>query len=128
MESPAGSQPSGLVSGKVFCAECCGGVIAGLLAGPLYGVGSGWLKRMLPWIKETEKPVGANSELIDVERHAHKIPANTAAHERYNSNGKNDNLENGHHDGVEDPDIMGTNPSPLYAARPNSREELVTMV
>lgn len=94
-----------------------------MLAGPLYGVGAGWLKRLFPWIKETEKPVGANSGLIDVEKHAHKIPANTAAHEKYNSNNGA-----GPHDGLDDPDIMGTNPSPLYAARPNGREELTTMV
>ena len=31
-----------------------GGVAAGLLAGPLYGTGATWLKKMLPWIKPTE--------------------------------------------------------------------------
>lgn len=110
-------------------------MIAGLLAGPLYGVGSGWLKRLLPWIKETEQPVGPNSGLIDVEKDADEIPANTAAHEKYNGAGSNRNIDGqngghngGHHDGEEDPDLMGTNPNPLYAARPNGREELVTIV
>lgn len=31
-----------------------GGVAAGLLAGPLYGTGASWLKKMLPWIRPTE--------------------------------------------------------------------------
>ena len=48
----------------VDVAECVGGVIAGILAGPLYGVGSPWLKRMLPWIKETEV-VDANGNVVD---------------------------------------------------------------
>lgn len=104
-------------------------MIAGLLAGPLYGVGAGWLKRLFPWIKQTEKPVGLNSGLIDVKRHAHKIPANTAAHEKYNGPDNNRNMDNGdHHNGHDDPDLLGTNPSPLYAPRPNGRDEMVTMV
>ena len=47
------------------CAECVGGVIAGLMAGPLYGTGASWLKKMLPWIKPTEEPTGDNNELED---------------------------------------------------------------
>ena len=46
-------------------AEAVGGAIAGLLAAPLYGVGAGWLKSMLPWHKRTEAPVGPNGILID---------------------------------------------------------------
>ena len=49
----------------IAAAECIGGVIAGLMAGPLYGVGSTWLKKMMPWIKATEKPTGDNNELED---------------------------------------------------------------
>lgn len=41
-------------------AECVGGVIAGLMAGPLYGVGSDWLKKLMPWIKASEQPKGGN--------------------------------------------------------------------
>lgn len=46
-------------------AEAVGGAIAGLLAAPLYGVGAGWLKTMLPWHKRTESPVGPNGTLVD---------------------------------------------------------------
>lgn len=52
-------------------AEFCGGVIAGFAAGPLYGVGASYLKKMMPWIKSTEKPTGDNNELED---HAAKKP------------------------------------------------------
>ena len=45
--------------------ECVGGVAAGLMAGPLYGTGATWLKKMLPWIKPTEEPTGENNELED---------------------------------------------------------------
>ena len=41
-------------------AECVGGVAAGLMAGPLYGVGSTWLKKMMPWIKASEHPKAGN--------------------------------------------------------------------
>lgn len=50
---------------KLPCAECVGGVIAGLMAGPLYGTGATWLKKLTPWIKPTEKPSGDNNELKD---------------------------------------------------------------
>lgn len=51
-------------------AECVGGVNAGLMAGPLYGVGSSWLKKMMPWIKASEQPkqgngVGGDNSLQD---------------------------------------------------------------
>lgn len=49
----------------VAAAEAVGGGIAGLLAAPLYGVGAGWLKTMLPWHKPTESPVGPNGTLVD---------------------------------------------------------------
>ena len=39
-------------------AELFGGVVAGLMAGPLYGTGATWLKKMLPWIKQTEDADG----------------------------------------------------------------------
>ena len=39
-------------------AELFGGVVAGLMAGPLYGTGATWLKKMLPWIKTTEDADG----------------------------------------------------------------------
>ena len=35
------------------------------MAGPLYGTGASWLKKMLPWIKPTEEPTGDNNELED---------------------------------------------------------------
>ena len=38
---------------------------AGLAAGPLYGAGASWLKRLLPWVKPTEHPTGDNQELQD---------------------------------------------------------------
>lgn len=46
-------------------AECVGGLAAGLMAGPLYGTGATWLKKMLPWIRPTEEPTGDNNELED---------------------------------------------------------------
>jgi len=48
----------------LLCAECVGGLAAGLMAGPLYGTGATWLKKMLPWIRPTEEPTGDN-ELED---------------------------------------------------------------
>ena len=52
-----------------FCllaaAEVVGGGIAGLVAAPLYGVGAGWFKSMLPWHKSTEAPVGPSGVLVD---------------------------------------------------------------
>ncbi len=50
---------------RMLCAECVGGVAAGLMAGPLYGTGATWLKKMLPWIRPTEEPTGDNNELED---------------------------------------------------------------
>ena len=50
---------------SMVCAECVGGVAAGLMAGPLYGTGATWLKKMLPWIRPTEEPTGDNNELED---------------------------------------------------------------
>ena len=49
----------------LLCAECVGGLAAGLMAGPLYGTGATWLKKMLPWIRPTEEPTGDNDELED---------------------------------------------------------------
>ena len=46
-------------------AECVGGAIAGLVAAPLYGVGTDWLKGLLPWIKPTESPTGPSGRLVD---------------------------------------------------------------
>lgn len=46
-------------------AECVGGVAAGLAAGPLYGTGASWLKKLVPWIMPTEEPTGDNNELED---------------------------------------------------------------
>lgn len=31
----------------------------------MYGVGASYLKKMMPWIKQTEKPTGSNNELED---------------------------------------------------------------
>ena len=50
-----------------MCAEAVGGAVAGLLAAPLYGVGSDWLKRLLPWVKRSEYPVGPSGVLVDLE-------------------------------------------------------------
>lgn len=30
------------------------------MAGPLYGAGSAWLKKLLPWIKASEQPKSGN--------------------------------------------------------------------
>ena len=46
-----------------MCAEAVGGVAAGLMAGPLYGTGATWLKKMLPWIRPTEDADGNHHEL-----------------------------------------------------------------
>lgn len=53
------------------CAECVGGVIAGIIAGPLYGVGSPFLKKFLPWIHETEI-VKEDGKVVDMAHPEHK--------------------------------------------------------
>ncbi len=55
------------------CAQCVGGVAAGLMAGPLYGTGATWLKKMLPWIRPTEEPTGENNELQDQTGNAREL-------------------------------------------------------
>ena len=85
-------------------AECTGGVVAGLLAGPLYGVGSPFLRRWLPWIKKTEVMTDSG-ELVDTApRHHHP-------HNRHKNKRENQPHE-----------LYDTNNSeaPLYAARPIS--------
>lgn len=47
----------------IFDAEFVGGVAAGLMAGPLYGTGATWLKKLLPWIKQTEDANGKDHRL-----------------------------------------------------------------
>ena len=54
-------------------AEAIGGVAAGLAAGPLYGAGAPWLKKMLPWIRPTEEPTGDNNELQDQSGNAREL-------------------------------------------------------
>ena len=49
-------------------AECVGGVAAGLMAGPLYGTGATWLKKMLPWIRPTEDANGDDKRLESQQR------------------------------------------------------------
>lgn len=40
-------------------AEVSGGIIAGLAAGPLYGVGAPWLQKLMPWAAHTrDNPEG----------------------------------------------------------------------
>ena len=80
------------------CAECVGGVIAGMLAGPLYGVGSPWLKKMLPWIKETEV-VDASGKVVDKSNPSKKESEQS---EIYDTTGTDGGL------------------SPLYAGKPDS--------
>ena len=82
------------------CAECVGGVIAGMLAGPLYGVGSPFLRRALPWIKETEI-VKEGGEIVDTSAPSKKDDD----HHRHHKN--------------EIYDTSGTD-APLYAGRPQS--------
>ncbi len=82
----------------VAVAECVGGVIAGILAGPLYGVGSPWLKRMLPWIKKTEV-VDANGNVVDK---SHPSKKESEQSEIYDTTGTDGGL------------------SPLYAGKPDS--------
>ena len=67
----AASLPVMLSMKEHHCAECVGGVIAGLMAGPLYGTGATWLKKLTPWIRPTEAPSGDNNELKD---HASRAP------------------------------------------------------
>ena len=50
---------------SILRAEAIGGVAAGLAAGPLYGAGASWLKKLLPWVKTTEHPTGDNQQLQD---------------------------------------------------------------
>lgn len=72
--------------------------------------------------------MGPNNGLIDTSKHAHKIPKNTAAREKYDKpNNRNGTQEDAPHDG-EDNDLMRTNPSPLYNGRPHSDQGLVTLV
>lgn len=54
----------------MYGAECVGGVIAGMLAGPLYGVGSPFLKKILPWIHETEI-VKEDGKVLDTDHPDH---------------------------------------------------------
>ena len=46
-------------------AEGVGGVIAGLVAAPLYGVGATWLTGLVPWQKRSESPDGPSGRLVD---------------------------------------------------------------
>ena len=50
---------------SVHHAEGVGGVIAGLIAAPLYGVGATWLTGLVPWQKRTESPDGPSRRLVD---------------------------------------------------------------
>lgn len=86
---------------KACCAECVGGVIAGMLAGPLYGVGSPFLRRLLPWIKETEI-VKEGGEIVDTSAPSKKDD------DHHHRNHKNEIY-----------DTSGTD-APLYAGRPQS--------
>lgn len=87
-------------------AECTGGVIAGLLAGPLYGVGSGWLKRLLPWIKPTEVITGENNtNLVDLE---------AIRSSKNNSRSESDQTE------MYDTNNTDSGITPLYANKPRS--------
>ena len=90
----------------IAVAECTGGVIAGLLAGPLYGVGSGWLKRLLPWIKPTEVITGENNtNLVDLE---------AIRSSKNNSRSESDQTE------MYDTNNTDSGITPLYANKPRS--------
>lgn len=85
-------------------AECVGGVIAGMLAGPLYGVGSPFLKKMLPWIHETE--IVKEDGKVEDTAHADHKDGNSHQHrnEIYDTSGTDAPLYPAHaphgHDGL----------------------------
>ena len=56
-------------------AEFSGGIIAGLLAGPLYGVGAPWLKALIPWSRPDEEVEGTSGRLIRRHKNHSKNPA-----------------------------------------------------
>ena len=45
-------------------AEFSGGIIAGLIAAPLYGVGAPWLKAVIPWSHPDEEVEGTSGHLV----------------------------------------------------------------
>lgn len=97
----------------MHCAECVGGVIAGILAGPLYGVGSPFLKKILPWIRETEI-VKEDGQVLDTDHPEH--PDHKPEEHRQH---RNDIY-----------DTSGTD-APLYPTRPgnqNGHDGLTTIV
>ena len=58
-----------------WVAEFSGGIIAGLLAAPLYGVGAPWLKALIPWSRPDEEVEGTSGRLVRKHRHHGKNPA-----------------------------------------------------
>lgn len=78
-----------------------------MLAGPLYGVGSPWLKRLLPWIKETEV-VDSTGDLVDQSPPSKRESEQTEVYDTTGSEAL----------------------SPLYAGKPNgtNHEGLTTIV
>ena len=106
--------PVAHVSTNMHCAECVGGVIAGMLAGPLYGVGSPVMKKMLPWIHSTEI-VKEDGKVLDINHPEHPDHPNNKPHGQH----KNEIY-----------DTSGTD-APLYPARPvnqNGQDGLTTIV
>lgn len=63
-------------------AEISGGILAGITAGPLYGVGAIWLKKVLPWSHPHERPEGNSGKMV-IDK--------DAAHNSSDDNNKNDN-------------------------------------
>lgn len=69
-------------SGMAAPAEISGGILAGITAGPLYGVGAIWLKKVLPWSHPHERPEGNSGKMV-IDK--------DAAHNSSDDNNKNAN-------------------------------------
>ena len=73
------------------------------MAAPLYGVGAGWLKRALPWHKNSEVPVGPNGILVDRAPHSKKDRSRNYIHKPTDSAGSPEGSPDGSPDAERQP-------------------------